>query len=109
MVVKADATEGCVVVDIFANAKVISFFTTEAYGSAVLFRVDTPELPEREFILESPEYVLLDIPANDKQLPAPQEPNPSAYISNECDLGQCEDCPAEDCACSCHEGEEDGE
>ncbi|GEM_PF-2856323 len=109
MEAKAAAFEGWAVVEMFGHAKEIGFVTTEAYGSAVLFRVDTPELPEREFILESPEYVLLDIPANDKQLPAPQEPNPSAYISNECDLGQCEDCPAEGCACSCHEGEEDGE
>jgi hypothetical protein len=40
----------------FGHAKEVGYVTTEAYGSAVLFRCDTPELPEREYVLESPEY-----------------------------------------------------
>ena len=35
----------------------IGFVSTEAYGQAVLFRIDTPELPEREFTLTSPKTV----------------------------------------------------
>jgi hypothetical protein len=46
--------EGWAVVELFGHAKAIGFVTTECYGQAVLFRVDTPELPEREFILDRP-------------------------------------------------------
>lgn len=38
------------------HRKEIGYVTTQAFGQAVLFRVDTPELPEREFILMAPEY-----------------------------------------------------
>src|SRR5579871_3516273 len=34
----------------------IGYVRTEAYGAAVLFRVDTPELVEREWVLESPDW-----------------------------------------------------
>lgn len=33
----------------------IGFVKTEAYGAAVLFRIDTPPLPEREYTLARPE------------------------------------------------------
>ena len=49
--------EGWAVVEMFGHAKEVGFVTTETYGTAVLFRVDTPSLPEREFTLESPGYV----------------------------------------------------
>jgi hypothetical protein len=48
---------GWAVVEMFGHTKEIGHVTTEAYGTAVLFRVDTPELVEREFTLEQPEYV----------------------------------------------------
>src|SRR5438105_14315060 len=48
--------EGWAVVELFGHAKEVGYVTTEAYGTAVLFRVATPELPEREYVLESPEY-----------------------------------------------------
>lgn len=35
----------------------IGFVRTEAYGQAVMFRIDTPERAEREYILEEPAYV----------------------------------------------------
>lgn len=35
----------------------IGFVRTEAYGGAVMFRIDTPDLPEREYTLEEPAYV----------------------------------------------------
>ena len=48
--------EGWAIVEMMGHRKEIGFVTTQAFGQAVLFRVDTPELPEREFTLTSPEY-----------------------------------------------------
>ena len=53
---KQAAFEGWAIVEIFGHQKAIGFVTTEAYGSACLFRVDTPELPEREYALTRPSY-----------------------------------------------------
>lgn len=47
--------EGWAIVEMMGHRREIGYVRTEAYGQAVLFRVDTPELPEREFILTSPE------------------------------------------------------
>lgn len=47
---------GWAIVEMMGHRKEIGFVTTQAFGQAVLFRVDVPELPEREFVLESPEY-----------------------------------------------------
>ena len=49
--------QGWAVVEMFGHTKEIGYVTTEAYGAAVLFRCDTPELVEREFTLEAAEYV----------------------------------------------------
>ncbi len=49
--------QGWAVVEMMGHRKEIGFVTTEAYDAAVMFRVDTPELPEREFALTRPEYV----------------------------------------------------
>lgn len=49
--------EGWARVEIMGHQTHIGFVKTEAYGAAVLFRIDTPELPEREYTLSSPEYV----------------------------------------------------
>lgn len=54
--VKQATFEGWAVVEMMGHRKEIGFVTTQAFGQAVLFRVDVPELPEREFTLESPEY-----------------------------------------------------
>lgn len=54
--VKQSAFEGYAVIEMMGHRKEIGFVTTQAFGQAVLFRVDTPELPEREYILQSPEY-----------------------------------------------------
>jgi hypothetical protein len=48
--------EGWAVVELFGHGKAIGFVTTEYYGSACLFRVDTPERKVREYVLERPEY-----------------------------------------------------
>ena len=47
---------GWAVVEMMGHRKEIGYVTTQAFGQAVLFRVDTPELPEREFALTAPEY-----------------------------------------------------
>lgn len=54
--VKQASFEGWAIVEMMGHRREIGFVTTQAFGQAVLFRVDTPELPEREFVLESPEY-----------------------------------------------------
>lgn len=54
--IKQGNVEGWHIVEMMGHRKEIGFVTTEAYGAAVLFRVDTPGLPEREFILTRPEY-----------------------------------------------------
>lgn len=49
--------ESWAVVELLGHRKEIGFVTTQAFGPAVLFRVDVPELPARDYTLESPEYV----------------------------------------------------
>src|SRR6266850_556119 len=53
---KQSAFEGWAVVELMGHQREIGYVTTEAYGQAVLFRVDTPELPEREFTLTAPQW-----------------------------------------------------
>src|SRR5271155_2800360 len=63
--------EGWAIVEIFGHQKAIGFVTTEAYGSACLFRVDTPELPEREYTLPRPGYTAsVDDPSSRNWTPA---------------------------------------
>lgn len=49
--------EGWAAVEVMGHQRHVGYVRTEAYGAAVLFRVDVPELPEREYELTSPEYV----------------------------------------------------
>ncbi len=44
-------------VEVMGHQTHIGYVRTEAYGGTVLFRIDTPALPEREFVLEEPAYV----------------------------------------------------
>jgi hypothetical protein len=57
--------EGWAVVGLFGHQKEAGFVTTEYYGNAAMFRIDVPELPEREWVLERPQrgdnYELLPI------------------------------------------------
>lgn len=48
--------EGWARVEVMGHQTHIGHVRTEAYGQAVLFRIDTPPLEEREYALESPEY-----------------------------------------------------
>jgi hypothetical protein len=56
--------EGWAIVDVLGHQRYIGFVTTEAYGAAVLFRIDVPELAERERTTVRPGYV------NDAYAPA---------------------------------------
>lgn len=49
--------EGWAKVEVMGHQTHIGFVRTEAYGQAVMFRIDTPGAAERELILEAPEYV----------------------------------------------------
>lgn len=49
--------EGWAMVEMMGHRKEIGYVTTQAFGQAVLFRVDTPELLEREYELDRPQYV----------------------------------------------------
>lgn len=51
------AFNGWARVEVMGHQSHIGFVKTEAYGQAVLFRIDTPELPDREYTLEEPAYV----------------------------------------------------
>lgn len=48
--------DGWAIVDVLGHQRYVGYVTTEAYGSAVLFRIDIPELPERERITKHPGY-----------------------------------------------------
>ena len=43
-------------VEVMGHQSHTGYVKTEAYGAAVLFRIDTPGLPEREFTLVEPQY-----------------------------------------------------
>ena len=49
--------EGWAIVEMMGHRQEIGYVTTQAFGQAVLFRVDTPELTDREFTLRAPEFV----------------------------------------------------
>lgn len=48
---------GWAIVEIFGHQRYAGYVQTEAYGQAVMFRVDVPPLPERERITRTYEYV----------------------------------------------------
>jgi hypothetical protein len=49
--------EGWAIVEMMGHRREIGYVTTEHYGAASLFRVDSPEFPEREFELTRPQYI----------------------------------------------------
>jgi hypothetical protein len=53
---KQAAYEGWAILELMGHQQEIGYVTTEAYGQAVLFRVDQPELPSREYALKRPAY-----------------------------------------------------
>jgi|SRR5579859_3329898 len=61
--------EGWAVVELFGHGKAIGFVTTEYFGTACMFRCDTPERPEREYVLEKPAYGVNPDSMSEKFLP----------------------------------------
>ena len=61
MEAQQNSFEGWAVVELFGHQREVGFVTTQVFGSAVLFRIDTPELPEREYALERPAYASLEL------------------------------------------------
>lgn len=49
--------EGWAIVEVFGHQRYAGYVTTEAYGQAVLFRVDVPPLEERERLTKHYEYI----------------------------------------------------
>lgn len=49
--------EGWAIVDVLGHQRYVGFVTTEAYGQAVLFRVDVPALEARERTTKAPGYI----------------------------------------------------
>lgn len=53
---KVATFEGWAVLEIFGHQRYAGYVTSEAFGQAVLFRVDVPPLPERERVSKHYEY-----------------------------------------------------
>lgn len=49
--------EGWAIVELFGHQREVGFVTTQPFGAAVLFRIETPEIPEREYLLERPQTI----------------------------------------------------
>jgi hypothetical protein len=49
--------ESWAIVEMFGHGREIGYVTTQYFGSACLFQIDVPELPERERTLRRPEFV----------------------------------------------------
>lgn len=47
---------GWALLELFGHQKEVGHVTTVYFGDKALFRVDVPELPEREHVLTSPQY-----------------------------------------------------
>jgi hypothetical protein len=45
------------VVELMGHQKEVGFVTTQYYGAACMFKIDVPELPEREKVLERPTWI----------------------------------------------------
>ena len=54
---KSSDFTGWAIVDVMGKQRYVGYVHTENYGTAAMFRVDVPELPERELVLESPAYI----------------------------------------------------
>ncbi len=73
--------EGWAIVELMGHQTEIGFVTTEAYGQAVLFRIDTPELPEREFTLTRPETVGFEWTPAGSRVKRPSVPGKSRLVA----------------------------
>lgn len=49
--------EGWAIIELFGHNQEIGYVTTRYFGTACMFQVDTPKLPERDYVLEQPQYI----------------------------------------------------
>ncbi len=49
--------EGWAIIELFGHNQEIGYVTTRYFGTACMFQVDTPRLPERDYTLEQPQYI----------------------------------------------------
>jgi hypothetical protein len=49
--------EGWAIVEMMGHRREIGYVTTEHYGAASLFRIDSPPFEDREFELQRPQYL----------------------------------------------------
>jgi hypothetical protein len=49
--------DGWAIVDVLGHQRYVGYVTTEAYGQAVLFRIDVPALEARERTMKAPGYI----------------------------------------------------
>jgi hypothetical protein len=49
--------EGWAVIELFGHSREVGYVSTEHFGTGALFRVEVPALPEREVILERPQWI----------------------------------------------------
>jgi hypothetical protein len=59
--------EGWAIVELFGHQREVGYVTTQVFGAAVLFRIDTPELPEREYVLQRPAYAHMEPPTENSR------------------------------------------
>ncbi|GEM_PF-1570563 len=59
--------EGWAVVELFGHAKEAGYLTTQYFGDKAMFQIDVPELKEREYTLERPEW--LEVEGRDQLAP----------------------------------------
>jgi hypothetical protein len=52
--------EGWAIVEMMGHRREVGFVTTENYGAASLFRIDTPGLEDREHVIERPTWIRTD-------------------------------------------------
>jgi len=55
--VKQAVFDGWAIVDVLGHQRYVGYVTTEAYGQAVLFRVDVPALEARDRTTKQPGYI----------------------------------------------------
>lgn len=72
--------EGWAIVELFGHQKIAGHVKTEYYGTAAMFRVDVPELPERETSLKYSTYVGDDYLPTGTKVKQPSEPSYSRLI-----------------------------
>ena len=72
---------GWAIVEMMGHRREIGYVTTEHYGAASLFRVDSPEFEEREFELERPQYV------EERMVPAGSKVKRQAVPARSCLVG----------------------